>query len=153
MMPSKPPAAKASVFKLPKRLVFNSNLVYDVALTVATEPDFTEDGFYSDFSKMLGFFYGYIVGLEPCWRVHLGFVQTSQAGGELANEMSSTRLQRYAYSFPLIPSYTYLKHQGISLDIPFQASYPCIFQNNFSILTYTGISLYKWNLAGCCFSG
>ena len=47
-----------------KATVFNGNFVYDVATTVATEPDFTEDGFYSDFSKMLGFFYGDIVGLE-----------------------------------------------------------------------------------------
>ena len=28
------------------------------------------------------------------WRVHLGFVRTSQAGGESAKEMSSTRLRR-----------------------------------------------------------
>ena len=52
-MYSKPLAAKASVF--------NRNFVDDVASTVA---DFTEDGFYNDFSKMLGFFYGNIVGLE-----------------------------------------------------------------------------------------
>ena len=45
-------------------MVFNGNFVHDVASTVATEPDFTEDGFYNDFSKMLGYFYGDIVGLE-----------------------------------------------------------------------------------------
>ena len=28
------------------------------------EPDFTEDGFYNNFSKMLGYFYSNIVGLE-----------------------------------------------------------------------------------------
>ena len=55
-MPLKPLAAKASVF--------NRNFVDDVASSVATEPDFTEDGFYNDFSKMLGYFYGDIVGLE-----------------------------------------------------------------------------------------
>ena len=49
-MPLKPLAAKASVF--------NSNFVDDVGSSVATEPGFTEDGFYNDFSKMLGFFYG-----------------------------------------------------------------------------------------------
>ena len=52
----KPLAAKASVF--------NSNFVADVASSVATEPDFTEDGFDDDFFKMLGYFYGDIVGLE-----------------------------------------------------------------------------------------
>ena len=56
MMPSKTLAAKASVL--------NSNLVGDVESSVATEPDFTEDEFYNDFSKMLGYFYGDIVGLE-----------------------------------------------------------------------------------------
>ena len=28
------------------------------------EPDFTEDGFYNDFSKMLGYSYGDVVGLQ-----------------------------------------------------------------------------------------
>ena len=57
MMPSKPGplAAKASVL--------NGNLVDDVASSVATEPDFTKDGFYNDFLKMLGYFHGDIVGL------------------------------------------------------------------------------------------
>ena len=32
--------------------------------SVATEPDFTEDGFYIDFHKMLGYVYGDIVGFE-----------------------------------------------------------------------------------------
>ena len=32
--------------------------------SVATEPDFTEDGFYIDFPKMLGYVYGDIVGFE-----------------------------------------------------------------------------------------
>ena len=32
--------------------------------SVATEPDFTEDRFYIDFPKMLGYVYGDIVGLE-----------------------------------------------------------------------------------------
>ena len=35
-----------------------------VTSTVATEPDFTKDGFYDEFSKLLGFFYHDIVGLE-----------------------------------------------------------------------------------------
>ena len=56
MMPSKTLAAKASVL--------NCNFVGDIESSVATEPDFTEDGFYNDFSKMLGYFYGDIVGLE-----------------------------------------------------------------------------------------
>ena len=57
MMPSKPLAAKTSVFKLPKQLSSTQgNFVYDVASTVTTEPDFTKDGFYNDFSKMLGYF-------------------------------------------------------------------------------------------------
>ena len=47
-----------------KATVVNGNFAYDFASTDATELDFTEDGFYSDFSKMLGFFYGDIVGLE-----------------------------------------------------------------------------------------
>ena len=62
MMPSKPLAAKASVF--------NGNFVDDVASTVATDPDFTEDGLYNDFLKMLGFFYGDIVGLEGASGLH-----------------------------------------------------------------------------------
>ena len=53
-MPLKPLAAS----------VFNRNFVDDVVLSVATEPAFTEDGFYNDFFKMLGHFYGNIVGLE-----------------------------------------------------------------------------------------
>ena len=62
MMPSKTLAAKASVL--------NRNLVGDVESSVATEPDFTEDGFYNDFSKMLGYFYGDIVGLEGASGLH-----------------------------------------------------------------------------------
>ena len=55
-MPSKTLAAKASVL--------NSNFVGDVESSVATEPDFTENGVYNDFFKMLGYFFGDIVGLE-----------------------------------------------------------------------------------------
>ena len=33
-------------------------------LSSTTGPDFTKDGFYNKFSKMLGYFYGDIVGLE-----------------------------------------------------------------------------------------
>ena len=58
MMPSKPLAAKSSVFKLPKQQSSTATS------TVATEPDFTQDGFYNNFSKMLGYFYGDIMGLE-----------------------------------------------------------------------------------------
>ena len=43
MMPSKPRAAKASVF--------NGNFVDDVASTFT---DFTEDGFYNDFFHIMG---------------------------------------------------------------------------------------------------
>ena len=73
MMPSKTLAAKASVL--------NSNFIGDVESSVATEPDFSKDGFYNDFSKMLGYFYGDILSLEgasglrpdsrpalQCWR-------------------------------------------------------------------------------------
>ena len=55
-MPLRPLAAKASGL--------NGNFVDDVASSVATEPDFTEDRFNINFSKMLGYFYGDIVGLE-----------------------------------------------------------------------------------------
>ena len=36
----------------------------DVASSVATKAAFTEDGFYKDFHKMLGYFCGDIVGLD-----------------------------------------------------------------------------------------
>ena len=55
-LPLKPLAAKASVFY--------SNYVDDVESLVATEPDFTEDGIYNDFFKVLCYFYGDIKGLE-----------------------------------------------------------------------------------------
>ena len=55
-MPLKPLAAKASVF--------NRNYEDDVASSVTTEPDFTEEEFYIQVSKMLGYFYCDIVGLE-----------------------------------------------------------------------------------------
>ena len=51
-------------FLSPAPSVFNSNFVDDVASTVATEPDFIKDWLYNDFFKMLGFFYGDVVGLE-----------------------------------------------------------------------------------------
>ena len=55
-MPLKPLAAKASVV--------NRNFIDDVVSSVVTEPDFTKDGFYNYFSKMLSYFCGDIVGLE-----------------------------------------------------------------------------------------
>ena len=82
-MPLKPRAAKA--------FVFNRNFIDDVASSVATEPDFTVDGFNNDFFKMLGYFYGDIRGLkgasvlrsdQPCRRrVSKGdeFNKTAQA--------------------------------------------------------------------------
>ena len=65
MMHFKPLAAKASVLKLPTQLL-QQQLCLWCRVDSRTEPDFTEDGFYrlSDFSQMLGFFYGCIVGLE-----------------------------------------------------------------------------------------
>ena len=65
-MPSKRLAAKSSVFKLPKQgsSIVNGNFVYDCAMTVATKPDLTKDGFYNNFFKMLGYYNGDIVGLE-----------------------------------------------------------------------------------------
>ena len=91
-MPLKPLAAKA--------FVFNRNFVDDVASSLATEPDLTEDelGFYIDFPKMLGHVYGDIVGLE----VHLCFVRTSPAGGASSEEMSSTRLRWRRRRQPLL---------------------------------------------------
>ena len=51
-------------------------------LSVVTEPDIAEDRFYNDFSKMLGYFYGGIMGVagasglrsyQPCrWRISKG---------------------------------------------------------------------------------
>ena len=46
IMPSKTLAAKASVL--------NNNLDGNVKSSFVREPEFTEDGFYNDFSKMLG---------------------------------------------------------------------------------------------------
>ena len=63
MMPSRSLAAKASVL--------NGNFVDDVALTVAMEQDFAKDGFYNDFPKLLGFFYGYR-GLGGASGLHSG---------------------------------------------------------------------------------
>ena len=54
--------------------------------SVATELDFTKDGFYIDFPKMLGYIYGDIKGSEA----HLCFVRTSPAGGVSSKEMSSS---------------------------------------------------------------
>ena len=47
-----------------KTFVFNRNFIDDVASSVAMEPDFTEDRFNINFPKMLGYFYGDIVGSE-----------------------------------------------------------------------------------------
>ena len=96
-MPSKPLAAKASVF--------NGNFVDDVASTVATEPDFTDshrDRFYNDFSKMLaqgivGLLLSCSMATSWAWRMHLGFVRTSPA-----KEMSSTRLRQGHRHQPLL---------------------------------------------------
>ena len=57
-------AFEAPGCQLGKASVFNSNLVDNVMLSVVTEPDITEDRFYNDFSKMLGYLYDDIVGLE-----------------------------------------------------------------------------------------
>ena len=62
--------------------------------SVATELDFTKDGFYIDFPKMLGYIYGDIKGSEA----HLCFVRTSPAGGVSSKEMSSSRLRRHRRS-------------------------------------------------------
>ena len=52
-----------------KAAVFNSNYVADVASSIPMEPNFTEDGFYNDFFKMLGYFYGDNLGLEGASRL------------------------------------------------------------------------------------
>ena len=80
MMPSKPLAAKPSVF--------NSNFVADVASSIATDSPKTD--FTTIFSKCLATF----MATSCAWRVHLGFVRTSPVGGASAKEMSSTRLHR-----------------------------------------------------------
>ena len=58
------------------------------------EPDFNEDGIYSDFSKMLGFFYGDIVGLEDASGPRSDQPGRRRVGIDSAVEMSSTRLRR-----------------------------------------------------------
>ena len=80
-MALKPLAAKA--------FVFNRNFVDDVVSRDG--PDFTEDGFYINFAKMLGYVYGDIVGFEgasvlrsdqPCRRRIIKgdeFIKTAQA--------------------------------------------------------------------------
>ena len=94
MMPSKTLAAKASVL--------NRNFVGDVESSVEMEPDFTEDGFYNDFSKMLGYFYGDIVGLEgasglrsdqPCRR-RVGKDEFNNAAGPSAGTSRSCASSR-----------------------------------------------------------
>ena len=85
-----------------KATVVNGNFAYDFASTDATELDFTEDGFYSDFSKMLGFFYGDIVGLEgasglrsdqPCRR-RVGEDEFNNAAGPSAGTSRSCASSR-----------------------------------------------------------
>ena len=57
--------------------------------SVATEAAFTKDGFYNDFFKMLGYFYGNIEGL---W---VSFGPTvKEAVSRALKEMSSRRLPR-----------------------------------------------------------
>ena len=80
------------VFKLPKQLSSMATS-YMMSRRQLLRNQTSPKADYSDFSKMLGFFYGDIVGLEPSGRVHLGFVLTSLAGGESAKEMSSTTPQ------------------------------------------------------------
>ena len=88
-MPSKHLAAKASVF--------DGNFVDHFASTVTTEPGFTKDGFFNDFFKMPGFFCGDIVGLEGasglCSDQPGSLLRQDSAGGELAKEMSPSRLR------------------------------------------------------------
>ena len=83
--------------------------------SVATEPDFTEYGFYIDFSKLLGYVYGDIVGFEgasllrsdqPCRRRVIKedeFIMTApappasaapaQAAGDTAGRMAPSPLK------------------------------------------------------------
>ena len=124
-----------------KATVFNGNFVYDVVSTVATEPD-TEDGFFSDFSKMLGFFYGDIVGLEGASGLRSDQPGRRRVGkgDEFNNAASPSTGTSSASVSLLIPSYLDLNHRGISRNIRSQESSPCISQNNFSTPTYTGVS-------------
>ena len=94
MMPSKPLAAKASVF--------NGNFVDDVASTVATEAESYQTSPKTEHTMI--FIKGWASSLATLrtWRVHLGFVRTSPAGGESAKEMSSTRLRRRSRHQPLL---------------------------------------------------
>ena len=74
-----------------KATVVNGNFAYDFASTDATELDFTEDGFYSDFSKMLGFFYGDIVGLEAA----SGFRSDQRVGDRRSFQQRSRSLHQH----------------------------------------------------------
>ena len=63
MMPSKPLAAKSSVFKLPKqRSSTATSFMMSRRQSLRNQTSPKTD--YNDFSKMLGYFYGDIVGLE-----------------------------------------------------------------------------------------
>ena len=98
-MPLKPLAAKASVF--------NRNYEDDVASSVTTEPDFTEEEFYIQVSKMLGYFYCDIVGLE--------------GASVLRSDQPCKR--------------RVIKGDEFNKAAPLQESYPCMSQNNVSIQT------------------
>ena len=81
-----------------QRQVVVGNFVDDVVSTVATEPDFTEDGFYNDFFKMLGYFYGDIVGLEGASGLRLD----QPCRRRVSKGDESTRLRRRRRHQPLL---------------------------------------------------
>ena len=98
-MPSKPLAAKASVFngcclqasscqticlQAAQSNCFQQQLRQSLRNQISQKMDFTAIFLKCGASSMATMW---------AWRVHLGFVWTSQAGGELAKEISSTRLR------------------------------------------------------------
>ena len=88
MMPSKPLAAKASVFKLPKQLssTATSHMISRrQSLRNQTSPK-------TDFTAIFLKCWASSMATLWAWRVHLGFVRTSPAGGESGQEISSTTL-------------------------------------------------------------
>ena len=93
MMPSKPLAAKSSVFNLPKqRSSTATSFMMSRRQSLRNQTSPKTD--YNDFFKMLGYFYGDIVGLE----VASGL----PAGGASAMEMSSSTLRRRRRHQPLL---------------------------------------------------
>ena len=85
MMPSKPLAAKASVFKLPKQLSSTAT-----SYMMSCRQSLRNQTLKTDFSAIFLKCWASSMATLWAWRVHLGFVRTSPAGGESGQEISST---------------------------------------------------------------